>query len=41
MRYAIEHPDEATAAFDANFVKQQWHETMQVLGAPGVICLTR
>ncbi|MGL9773994.1 MAG: ABC transporter substrate-binding protein [Sodalis sp. (in: enterobacteria)] len=47
--YVIEHPDEATTAFaakysksyDANFVKQQWHDTMQVLGAPGVICWTR
>lgn len=42
VRYAIEHPEEATAAFaaqysksyDENFVKQQWHDTMQVLGAP-------
>lgn len=43
LRYAIEHPDEATAAFaakysksyDENFVKRQWRDTMQVLGAPG------
>ncbi|KYP95470.1 ABC transporter substrate-binding protein [Sodalis-like endosymbiont of Proechinophthirus fluctus] len=43
LRYAIEHPDEATAAFaakysksyDENFVKRQWHDTMQVLGTPG------
>lgn len=43
LRYAIEHPDEATAAFaakysksyDENFVKQQWQDTMKVLGEPG------
>ena len=42
IRYAIEHPDEATAAFaaqysksyDADFVKQQWKDTMAVLGKP-------
>ncbi|TCW00284.1 ABC transporter substrate-binding protein [Biostraticola tofi] len=42
LSYAIEHPDEATAAFaakysksyDAAFVKQQWQDTMAVLGAP-------
>ncbi len=42
IRYAIAHPDEATAAFaaqysksyDAAFVKQQWQDTMAVLGKP-------
>lgn len=43
IRYAIEHPDEGTAAFaaqyskayDPAFVKQQWQDTMAILGTPG------
>lgn len=43
IRYAIEHPEEGTAAFaaqyskayDPAFVKQQWRDTMAVLGTPG------
>ncbi len=42
IRYAIAHPDEATAAFaarysksyDAAFVKRQWQDTMAILGKP-------
>ncbi|NDL65253.1 ABC transporter substrate-binding protein [Acerihabitans arboris] len=42
IRYAIEHPDEGTAAFaaqyskayDPAFVQQQWQDTMAILGKP-------
>lgn len=42
LRYAIEHPDEASASFSAkycksykeNFIKQQWKDTIKILGAP-------